>query len=148
MKANSKYTADEILRDLGYDPEKTVGAMRVIIGGVRVNSLGHSIKFQTDATEIEVIVGNKTHEIKFANPGDSVFVSTGSQESIDKHSKKVSKKAVGLQAIRDSARFLRDSGGVEIADSVDNRYLNDKISAKEAIDEIKEAISEIKKENK
>jgi hypothetical protein len=65
LKANSRYTAEDILKEAGIeDTDAMFGSFRVTIGGISgIVDSEHLISIPESATELEVIVGVKRYTL-------------------------------------------------------------------------------------
>lgn len=82
MKANAKYTAEELLNEAGFDGDK-LGKVRVRIGGIPVNKPDHVINIPAGSDKIDVLVGQDTKELSFDGDNDERQVSDGARASLD-----------------------------------------------------------------
>lgn len=85
MKANTKYTAVEILTEAGFDkPETMIGKFRVVIGGISgIVSADHLIKVIEGTKTLEVTVGVETKTIKIESENEEAEVSEGVRAVLD-----------------------------------------------------------------
>jgi hypothetical protein len=90
MKSNIKYTALEILKEVGIkNPENKIGKMRVRIAGISgIVKPDHLIKIQTGTKEIDILVGEEVKKFKFNGVEKSSSISKLAKEVLDKQSKK------------------------------------------------------------
>lgn len=85
MKANTKYTALEILTEAGIEkPEEKFGKFRIIIGGILgIVKPDHVIRIQSGVKEIDVVVGIETVTIHVDADSKEATVSEGARIAID-----------------------------------------------------------------
>ena len=85
MKANTKYTALEILTEAGIEtPEEKIGSMRVRIGGISgIVKPDHLIRIPTNTKEIDIIVGQETITVPIDSENEEIVVSEGPQAAIE-----------------------------------------------------------------
>lgn len=90
MKANTKYTALEILKAVGIKkPEDKFGKMRVRIAGISgIVKADHLIKIQAGTKEIDILVGEESKVLKFDGIEKKFVISKLAKEALDKQSKK------------------------------------------------------------
>ena len=76
MKANTRYTALEILTAAGFEDPTVFGKMKVIIAGVRgIVTPNHVITIQAGTKEIDVVVGIEVKKLTFESDEESRLVS-------------------------------------------------------------------------
>lgn len=64
MKANARYTAQEIIEMSGLEvPANLFGGYRLRIGGISVNNPNHLINIPAGTNTLEVIVGNESFDL-------------------------------------------------------------------------------------
>jgi len=95
MKANTKYTALEILTEAGVrNPEEKFGKMRVLIGGITgIVNQDHLINVPDGIKKIDIIVGIEKFSVKINKGGKERIISNNAQEILDDQGKVDSKKA-------------------------------------------------------
>ena len=105
MKSNTIATAAEILISLGYEkPEDYVGKMRVRIGGIPIRSVQHLVRFPSVAETVEVIVGDKVHEIDVKETNEEPVVSPAAKQVLKKHGEEVTKQSEEMQERKKAAK--------------------------------------------
>lgn len=84
MKANTKYTAIEILTEAGVEhPEDKIGAVRVRIGGLPVNTPDHVINVSAETTELNIIVGTDELTVPVDEGEEEREISEGARTALD-----------------------------------------------------------------
>jgi len=84
MKANTKYTALEILKEAGYkNAEDKFGKFRVVIGGIMgIVKPDHVVGISEGTKNLEITVGIETKIIKVLS-SKNAEVSDGARETLD-----------------------------------------------------------------
>lgn len=105
MKAVTKITAGEVLQELGYDkPENYIGKMRVRIGGIPVRSPYDLFNIQAATDTLQVIVGDKIHDIDTTENNEERVVTSGAKQVLKVHGEEATKRAEELQARKLAAK--------------------------------------------
>lgn len=98
MKANTKYTALEILTEAGIEkPEEKIGKMRVRIGGLSgIVKPDHIIRVPSGTKEVSVLVGQETATIPVEEDSEDAAVSESAQVAIEAKGQKATENAEAL----------------------------------------------------
>lgn len=107
MKANTKYTALEILTEAGVEtPEEKFGKFKVRIAGLRgIVTPDHLVKFGPEVKNVEVIVGVEKYEVEILGEApENTEISEGAREALDAKGKKATEKSEKLQAEKKAAK--------------------------------------------
>jgi len=106
MKANTKYTALEILTLSGIEkPEEKFGKVRVRIAGIAgITKPDHLIKLQAGTKEFDVIVGEETKTVKIEGDEETSVVSEGARVSLDNKGVEAIKKFEDLAKVKAEAK--------------------------------------------
>jgi hypothetical protein len=90
MKANTKYTALELLKEAKIkNPESKFGKVRIMIAGIAgIIKPDHLIKIQPNTKSIDILIGNENVSLKIDGSEKSSCVSKLAKEILNKQSKK------------------------------------------------------------
>ena len=99
MKANTKYTALEILTEAGIEkPEEKIGKMRVRIAGIAgIVKPDHLVKIQSGTEEIDILVGEEAVKVKIDGDQSEQEVSEAAKVALEARGREATKKAEALQ---------------------------------------------------
>jgi hypothetical protein len=90
LKANTKYTVEEILTEAGFNPEM-VGKVRVRIGGIPVNKHGHIIRIVEEG-KLVVLAGTESKEVDIVEASEELTVSPETKKALEAKGAEMSKK--------------------------------------------------------
>jgi hypothetical protein len=85
MKTNTKYTALEILKEVGIKKaEEKFGKMRIRIAGIAgIVKPEHLIKIQSETKSIEIVVGDEVLDLKFVGKSKHSVISDSAKEVLN-----------------------------------------------------------------
>ena len=111
MKANTKYTALEILTEAGIEtPEEKIGSMRVRIGGISgIVKPDHLIRIPIGTKEIDIIVGQETVTIPIDSENEEIVISEGAQKAIEAKGVIATENALALAEAKAEATKLDEA---------------------------------------
>lgn len=104
MKSGAKYTAAEIVSELGYKPEEIIGKVRVRIGGLPVNRVDHLVVVQAGVEKLDVIVGTERTEVELEKAEKELFVSQDAKDALEMKGAKASEQARKMQEAKAQAQ--------------------------------------------
>ena len=95
MKANSKYTALELLTEAGVEtPQDKFGKVRIVIGGLSgIVNPDHLIRVQPGTKKLSIIVGVDPFEVELedAEEGADSLISEGARAVLDAKGAEINK---------------------------------------------------------
>lgn len=94
MKANTKYTALEVLTEAGFEnPGDKIGKFRCRIGGISgIVSPDHVVKFQTGLKKVDVILGNEVKTVDLDGDAEHSELSEGTEAAKEGKSEKIAEQ--------------------------------------------------------
>lgn len=106
MKANTKYTALEILKEARVPgAEKAFGKVRIRIAGIHgIVKPDHLIRFQPDAKRVEIVVGADSYELKLEKGGKNAHFSDEAVIALEAKGEESTRKSEELQKAKAEAR--------------------------------------------
>lgn len=106
MKANTKYTALEILESAGFkDAKDKIGKFRVSIAGISgIVSPDYIINIQPETKEIEVVLGQDVKMLKFKGIEKESIVSEKASESLKVNGEMATYESDKLDLIKNEAK--------------------------------------------
>jgi len=101
MKANTKYTAIEILTEAGFEkPEEKIGKFRVIIGGIQgIVTPDHVIRIPAGTKQLDVVIGIEAKVIKIKSDNKDMVISDGARAKLDSEGQERIKNAEKLEKL-------------------------------------------------